>query len=48
MRMEALIRLTILPERFNSLAILHNHKTFTNSLDLTDIANSFCFVLLVR
>ena len=40
-RIKTWIRSRMLAERLNPLAILHTHKTFTDSLDFIDIASDF-------
>ena len=41
LRLKTWIRSTMLPGRLNAIAILHEHKTLTDRLNLTDIAKEF-------
>ena len=41
-RIKNWMRSKMIPARFNALSILHTHKTLTDSINLKDIANSFC------
>ena len=47
-RMKTWMRSKIFPTSFNSLSIHHTHKTLTDDLSLTDIANEFCDKLQSR
>ena len=40
-RLKTWMRSTMLPGRLNAIAVLHNHKTLTDRLNLTDIAKGF-------
>ena len=40
-RKETWVRSRTSAGQFNSLAIIHNHKTLTNNLNLRDVANEF-------
>ena len=40
-RLKTWMRSTMLPGRLNAIAILHEHKTLTDRLNLTDIAKEF-------
>ena len=41
LRLKTWIRSTMLPSRLNAIAILHEHKTLTDRLNLTDIAKEY-------
>ena len=40
-KVKTLMRSTMLPDCLNAIAILHEHKTLTDRLNLTDIAKEF-------
>ena len=40
-RLKTWMRSTMLPSRLNEIAILHEHRTLTDRLNLTDIAKEF-------
>ena len=42
-RLKTWMHSTMLPGRLNAIAILHEHRTFTDRLNLTDIAKEFSF-----
>ena len=42
-RLKTWMRSTMLPGRLNAIAILHEHRTFTDRLNLTGIAKEFSF-----